>query len=180
MGVWAASTLLPTSPFLSIYHRRHNILITYHPMPRKDATSLKIRCEACDCSFPPGSLKQHQRGKQHLQNVAPNGHPAPGASPQPSSSPSHVARSNPQPIPPQATSSPPVGGPSTPSGIPRVTVSHEDGLDFVVEGTGSATRPAFSSIDHTVSIEKTGVRSALSVESVTLSPSSGSWYESLP
>jgi hypothetical protein len=59
-------------------------------------------------------------------------------------------------------------------------VSHEDGLDFVVEGTGSATRPAFSSIDHTVSIEKTGVRSALSVESVTLSPSSGSWYESLP
>jgi hypothetical protein len=72
-----------------------------------------------------------------------------------------------------------MGDPPIRAADPRVTVSHEDGLDFFVEGTGSATHPAFSSINHTLSIEKIGigVKSALSVESVTLSPPSGSWYE---
>ena len=148
-------------------------------MPQKGAT--KVRCEACDCSFPVGLFQQHQKGNQHLRNVAPNGHPVPGASQQPSPSPSHSARSNLQPAPPQATSPPSVGDPPIRAADPRVTVSHEGGLDFSVEGTGSTTHPVFSSINHTLLIEKTGVRSALSVESVTLSPPSspGSWYEIL-
>jgi hypothetical protein len=29
-----------------------------------------IRCEPCNCSFPSGSLQQHESGRQHLQNVA--------------------------------------------------------------------------------------------------------------
>jgi|SRR5579863_5358314 len=144
-------------------------------MPRNGPT--KMRCEACDCSFSSTSFQQHQRGRQHLRNVALNGHPAPGAPLQPSPSPSHLAWSNPQPGPPQATSPPSVGNPPIPGADPRVTVSHEDGLDFITEGTGSAAHPAFSSINHTVSIKTTDVKSFLSVESVTLSPPSGSWYE---
>jgi hypothetical protein len=139
----------------------------------------KMRCEACDCSFSPSSFQQHQRGKQHLRNVASNGHPSPGASQQLSTSSYHSGRSNPQFVPSQATSPPSVGVPPIRTTDPRVTVSHQDGLDFVVEGTRSATPPVFSSINHTVSIEKTGVTSSLSVESVTISPSSGSWYECL-
>lgn len=144
-------------------------------MSQKSAT--KMRCDACDCFFPVGSLRQHQSGKQHLQNVAPNGHPVPRAPRQPSPSPSHSAWSNLQSPPPQATSPPSVGHPPVRAANPRVTVSHEGGLDFFVEGTGSATHPAFSSINHTLLIDIPGVRSALSVESVTLSPPSGSWYE---
>ena len=56
-------------------------------------------------------------------------------------------------------------------------MSHEDGLEFVVQGTGSAAYPAFPSVEQTVSIEKNAVPSVLSVESVTLSPPSDSWCE---
>jgi len=145
-------------------------------MPPKGATKMR-RCEACDCSFPVSSFQQHQSGKQHLQNVAPNGNPVPGAPREPSPSPSHSAWSNLRSTPPQATSPPSVGHPPVRAADPRVAVSHENGLDFFVEGTGPATHPTFSSINHTLSIEITSVRSALSVESVTLSPPSGSWYE---
>jgi hypothetical protein len=136
-----------------------------------------MRCDACDCSFPVSSFRQHQSGKQHLRNISPNGHPVPRPPRQPSPSLSHSASSNIQSPPPQATPPPSLGHPPVRAADPPVTVSHEGGLDFFVEGTGPATHPAFPSINHTLSIEITGVRSALSVVSVSLSPPSGSWYD---
>jgi hypothetical protein len=56
-------------------------------------------------------------------------------------------------------------------------VSHEDGLDFIVEGTGTATCPCFPDINLNVSIEKTAVVSCLSVESMTLASSTAQWCE---
>jgi hypothetical protein len=56
-------------------------------------------------------------------------------------------------------------------------VSHEDGLDFVVEGTGTATCPYFPVVDHNISIEKTAKVSTLSVESMTLASSTVQWCE---
>ena len=68
--------------------------------------------------------------------------------------------------------------PNTPD--PRVTVSHEDGLDFIVEGTEDAGQPSFFPVKHTILIEKTQVLSSLSIPNVRLSPATGtpaSWYE---
>lgn len=76
---------------------------------------------------------------------------------------------------PTANISPPSENTSTSVADPRVTVSGEEGLDFVVEGSGTETNPSFSSIAHSISIEKTSVSSSLSVESVAFSPSPSSW-----
>src|SRR5712691_1955064 len=103
---------------------------TYHSTARQDGG--KLRCDACDCTFPPASLKKHQRGKQHLRNIVANGYHGPGTSRL--SSPSHSTSPNPQSAPPQAASPQWAADPSILAVDPCVTVSHEDGLDFVVEG----------------------------------------------
>jgi hypothetical protein len=51
---------------------------------------------------------------------------------------------------------------------PRVTVSHEEGLEFVVEGTKDAGRPSFAPVQQTILIEKTQVLSSLSISVLKL------------
>ena len=122
-----------------------------------------IRCEPCNCSFPPPSLQEHRNGRQHLRNVLNRPQPSP---------PSPTIRSA-----PPANVLPPAGGTSTCDTDPRVEVSGEDGLDFFVEGSGTSTNPSFSSTNHNISIEKTNMSSSLSLQSVTLRPFIGSWCE---
>ena len=122
-----------------------------------------LRCESCDCSFPPASLQEHQRGSRHLQNVASN-----GAQPSPPSPTIEFAA--------PANISPP-GGDTPRDTDPRVNVSGEGGLDFFVEGSGTSANPLFSSINHTISIEKTDLSSCLSFQTITLRPSLDSWCE---
>ena len=138
------------------------------------------RCEPCGCSFPASLLKQHRSGKKHLQNVAAQGttNPVTPHQPPPPTSTSNLA--NPQHISPSSAPPPSVcaSNPNTPD--PRVTVSHEDGLDFIVEGTEGAGQTSFSPVKHTILIEKTQVLSSLSILNVRLSPATGtpaSWYE---
>jgi hypothetical protein len=62
---------------------------------------------------------------------------------------------------------------------PRVVVSHEDGLDFEVEGTEVAGQPSFPPVDLAIFIEKTEVVSSLSISALKLFLSQGtpkSWY----
>jgi len=62
---------------------------------------------------------------------------------------------------------------------PRVTVSHEDDLDFIVKGIEDAGQPSFSPMEHTIVIEKTQVLSSLSIPIVRVLPAKGtpaSWY----
>ena len=104
-------------------------------------------CELCGCNLSsnlPSSLAlaQHNQGRRHLRNVATIGirNPAtPGLPPPP-------------PVAPDA----------------RVAVSHEDGLDFVVEGREVAGQPSFFPVEQTILIEKTQVASSLSVPSLRL------------
>jgi hypothetical protein len=67
-----------------------------------------MRCEPCNCSFPSGSLQQHESGRQHLQNVASSG-----------SRPSAPSQTAPtiQPALP-ANISPPAGGNTSTRGRP--------------------------------------------------------------
>jgi hypothetical protein len=60
---------------------------------------------------------------------------------------------------------------------PRVTVSDEDGLDFVAEGTGTAANPKFPSFSRTIVIKKTDLVSNLTVQSMKLTPSPNPWYK---
>ena len=85
-----------------------------------------VRCEPCNCAFPPSSLQQHQNGGRHLRNVAPNGT---------------------QPLPPLQTSStiqlaPPANtsllAPYNSEDMEEgegtgIIVSHDFGLEFSVE-----------------------------------------------
>ena len=103
-------------------------------------------CELCGCHLSsnlPNSLAlaQHNQGRRHLRNVAAIGIPNP-ATPD-------------QPPPPDAPD-------------PRVTVSHEDGLDFVVEGIEVAGELSFFPVEQTIFIESTQVASSLSVLSLRL------------
>jgi hypothetical protein len=127
-----------------------------------------IRCEPCNCSFPTPLLKQHQSGRQHLQNVASNrAQPAP-----PSQTASTIQTT------PLADISPPAGGnASTGDKDPRVDVSGEGGLEFSVEGSGTLADPLFPSTNHNISIEKTNASSCLFLQSVTPRSSLGSWCE---
>ena len=122
-----------------------------------------IRCELCNCSFPPASLQQHQSGKQHLRNVASNGAQQ---SPLPQLAPTI------QSVPLASISPTEEGNTSTCETDPRVNVSGEGGLDFFVEAN-----PFFSSANHNISIERTNVSSNLSLQSITLRPSLDSWCE---
>jgi hypothetical protein len=127
-----------------------------------------IRCEPCNCSFPSGSLQQHESGRQHLQNVASR-----------RSRPSAPSQTAPtiQPAMPANISPPAGGGTSTRGTDPRVSVSGEGGLDFSVEGSGASTNPFFPPTTHKIRIEKTNMSSSLSLQAVALTPYLGSWCE---
>jgi hypothetical protein len=134
-----------------------------------------LRCEPCGRSFPAPLLNQHQSSGSHLLNVASNGSTNPSPSPRPS--PSQPAAPNPQLIRPQVSAPPATAGGS--SSIPatnlRVTVSHENGLEFVAEGTGTVADATFPSINHTISIEAPSRLSHISVQSMKLAPSPSPW-----
>jgi hypothetical protein len=60
---------------------------------------------------------------------------------------------------------------------PRVTTSHEGGLDFVAKGVRITGAPSFPSISHTIRLETTKVQSSLTVRSMDLIPSPNPWCE---
>jgi len=131
------------------------------------------QCELCHCGFPPSTLKQHQTGRMHLQSLASSGTSNPGTQ----STPSPPSSSNLQTATSINTSPPDASGDDsfTPDAGPRVTVSGEDGLDFVVEGLGTAENSSFLPSSQTIVIEKTKILSSLSVSSVAVSPLRNSW-----
>ena len=138
-----------------------------------------VRCEPCGRSYPASLFNQHLTGRLHLDNVASNGstdsstsqHPIPSQHTPPDSQPAPLQTTSP---PSQAISEPST---STADPLGRVIVAHEGGLDFIVEGTGTATCPCFPAVDHNVSIEKTAKISSLSVESMTLVSPTWQWCE---
>jgi hypothetical protein len=134
-----------------------------------------VRCEPCGRSFPAPFFNQHQSSNSHLLNVASNGSTNPSTSLRPF--PPQPATSNSQPIQPQISAPPAAarGSPSTPVTNPYVTVSHEDGLDFVAGGSGTVADPIFPSVNDTISIEATSPLSNLSVVSMKLAPSPNPW-----
>jgi hypothetical protein len=136
-----------------------------------------FHCELCERSFPASLLVQHQSAQLHLRNVAANGSPVPSTprSPPLSQSPFSDLLSA-----PLANSYRPSGRTTpAPEVDPRVTVSDEGGLNFVVDGTGTADNPSFPSISHTIVVEKTDVTSSLTVQSMKLIPSPNPWCESV-
>jgi len=155
-----------------------------------------IRCEPCGRSFPASLLNQHENGKLHLGNVYLSTLPPPtdlwdvasadgwdqvpiDSDPcaSPWSFPPQPASLSPQSSPPQLTSplSPRISFAAVAD--PRVIVSDENGLDFIVKGTETATCPCFPVARDNILIEKTTVVSSLSVESMTLESSPGQWCE---
>lgn len=145
------------------------------PCPHRHDIS---RCEPCGCSFPASLLGQHRSGKKHLRNVAAaNGTTDPVTPHQPPPPPSNLPHSQPMPLP--SASSPAIRIPTSITTDPRVTVSHEGGLDFVVNGTEHAGQPSFPPVEHTILIEKTQVLSSLSMPVVRLVRPTGTpvlWY----
>ena len=153
-----------------------------------------IRCELCQRSFPASLINQHENGKLHLGNVylnspllptdsrvpadpdgwdtAPIGPRVLPQTPAPQS-----ASSRTQSSPPQLMSTPSPRNSFATVTAPRVIVSGENGLDFVVEGTGTTTCPCFPIVSDNISIEKTTVVSSLSVVSMTLASSPSQWCE---
>ena len=134
-----------------------------------------IRCEPCGRTYPASLLSRHKSGRFHQGNVAANGSNNPDISQHPR--PSRPASLNPEPIPSQRSSSLSGKSGSIPAADIPITVSHEDGLDFVAERTGSAAGHSFPSISHTISIENTSSLSNLSVESMKLIASPSQWCE---
>ncbi|KAH9179007.1 hypothetical protein EDB89DRAFT_767200 [Lactarius sanguifluus] len=121
-----------------------------------------LYCEPCSC-YVSNSLVQHDKGRKHLRNVAAiPANPVTPFHPPPSNLP------NARPVSVPNASSPATNVPTLDASDPRVTVSHEDGLDFVVEGTEIARRPHFPPVDLAILIEKTKVESSLSIEKVQL------------
>ena len=82
-----------------------------------------IRCEACNCVFPPASFQQHQSGRRHLQNVASNGARPPHPLQTPPAQPANTAPYNAEDM---------EEGEGT-----GITVSSDFGLEFTVECPGS-------------------------------------------
>ncbi|KAI9452273.1 hypothetical protein F5148DRAFT_1236722 [Russula earlei] len=128
-----------------------------------------LRCEVCGRSFPAPLLKQHQSGTNHLQKAAPNGLTNPSTSQQPHLS--QTPSQNSQSIPPRVLVPPPKGKLPTSTVNPGFTVTHEDGLDFFAEGTGTPADPSFPSVSDIILIENINPVSTLSIQSMTLSPS---------
>jgi hypothetical protein len=187
-GVLAPTTLLgcgrlvPAGPAPSPQHPASSFALPFAMVGSICSTALRggtctdsscsmrhdlIRCEPCNRSILSTSLQEHRSGKQHLRNVASS-----GARPSPPSQTASTSLST-----PPANTSPPVGGIPIHDTDPRVNVSGEGGLDFTVEGSGTSATPLFSSTNHKISIEKTNVSSNLSLQSITLRPSLGSWCE---
>src|ERR1700761_5329343 len=111
-------------------------------------------CEPCACSFP-NSLAEHNLGKKHRRNIAANGATNP-VTQRLLPPPSHHPLSQPTSLP--STSSPAITPPAFTTTDACVTVSHEDGLDFEVEGTEVAGQPpSFPPVDLAILIEKTAV-----------------------
>ena len=136
-----------------------------------------FRCEPCGRSFPASLLVQHQSAQLHLRNVAAKGSPVPSTprrSPPLSQSPFSDLLS----APTTKTYRPPGRDTPAPHVDPRVTLSNEGGLDFVVDGTGSADNPSFRSINHTI-VVKTDVKTGLTMPSMKLTPSPSPWCESV-
>ena len=127
------------------------------------------RCEPCNRTFLTLSLQGHQRGQRHLRNVARNGPPNLGGPQQPTSQPG-LLNAQLESVPLPSTLPPSGGDVQTHAADPRVVVSDEGGLDFIVEGTMNAGNPSFSSADIMVSITKTEVMSYLSVQNVAVAP----------
>ncbi|KAF8500418.1 hypothetical protein F5888DRAFT_1387107 [Russula emetica] len=128
-----------------------------------------FHCEPCRRSFPASLLVQHQSAQLHLRNVAANGSPVPST---PRSPPlSQSTFSDLLSAPTANTYRPPGRNTPAPDVDPRVTVSDEGGLYFVVDGTGSADNPSFPSTSRTIVIERTDVISSLTVRSMKLTPS---------
>jgi len=149
---------------LSLQH--HRFALPFSMVKSRSKPHHAIRCEPCNCSLTPGSLQQHESGRQHLQNVASSG-----------SRPSAPSQTASTIRPALSNISPPAGSnTSTPDTDPRVHVSGEDGLDFFVEGSGAPTNPYFPATTHRIWIEKTNTSSSLSLRAVTLTPF-GSWCD---
>ena len=143
-----------------------------------------LRCEPCGRSFPAPLLHQHESGSFHLRiiaNRAINGptNPVASTSQHLRPSPPQPASPSPQPAPPKSVS-PQSGRDSSilvPDPLGRVIVSRENGLDFEVVGVGTAADPSFDPRCDIILIEKTGVMSSLSMQSMTLTPSPSPWCE---
>lgn len=135
-----------------------------------------FHCQPCGRSFPASLLTQHQSAQQHLRSVAANAPPIP-------STPQSPLPQSPSPF--SDLLSAPSSHHSRPSHVstptldvgPRVTVSDEGGLEFVAEGIGTADKPSFPSISHTILVEKTNAMSSLTVQSMKLTPSPNPWCE---
>ena len=130
-------------------------------------------CETCGCSFP-NSPAEHNMGKKHRRNqgrnIAASGtaNPVTQQSPPPQSN-----HRNSQPMSLPSTSSPAIRIPTSMTSSPRVTVSHESGFDFEVEGTEIAGQSSFPPVDLAILIEKTEVVSTLSISDVKPIPFPG-------
>jgi hypothetical protein len=123
-----------------------------------------LLCELCNCSFHPNLLNQHQSGKKHRGNVASNRLPNVYTLQKPPlpwpGSPNTQLTPLPNTLPLSGGNAP------TPAADPRVTVSDEGGLDFLVVGTGDPIDLS----SHTVIITKTKVKSKIFVKSLDLVP----------
>jgi hypothetical protein len=131
-----------------------------------------VRCEPCGRSFPASLFNQHQSSSSHVMNVVSHCPTNSSTSQCPPPSP------NPRPTPPQISAPPPWGNPSILAADSRVTVSHEGGLDFIADGTGTVADPCFPPISHTILVENTSSLFTLSVQSMKLVPSPSPWCES--
>lgn len=136
-----------------------------------------VRCDPCGRSFPASLLNQHQSGRLHLENIASVSSPNPRPF-------QHSCLSQPSPPNPSprltSLESQDNLKPLIPDEEPqeRVTVSHEGGLDFVVEGKGTVANLVFPPVSHTILVENNSPLSRLSMQSMKLAPSQSPWCES--
>ncbi|KAI9462824.1 P-loop containing nucleoside triphosphate hydrolase protein [Lactarius psammicola] len=127
-------------------------------------------CKPCGCYFH-NSLAEHNTGKKHIRKVAATRITNPVTPHQPPPRPSNLPNSQPVSLP--GASSPAITVPTPVTSDPHVTVSHEGGLDFVVEGTEIAGRHSFPPACLAVLIEGTEVVSHLSIATVKHFPAPG-------
>jgi hypothetical protein len=129
-------------------------------------------CEPCGSSFPDTTrcLEIHNKGKKHRRIIAANGATNP-VTQQSAPPPYHHLLSQPTSLP--SASSPAITAPIFTTTDACVTVSHESGLDFEVEGTGITGQLSFPPVDLAIVIEKTEVVSSLSISDVKPIPVAG-------
>jgi len=136
-----------------------------------------LRCDPCGLSFPASLFHRHQSGRLHLERVASDSSPIPRPFQRPC-----LSYPFPPNLSPRLTSLESRDNlkPLIPDEEPQecVTVSHEDGLDFVVEGMGTVANPIFPPVSHTILVENTSTLSRLSMQSMKLALSQSPWCES--